>query len=105
MRRQRTNTPLQALTLLNDPAYVEAAAALAERMRAAGDSPAAIAHYGYRCCVSRAPSPAELDQLVALYQSEREHYASSHAPSEAERLAWTVVANVLLNLDATLTKW
>ncbi len=105
VRRQRTNTPLQALTTLNDPAYVEMATHLARRMRQAGDEPDERAGYGFRCCVARTPTDEELAQLVALYHRERSEYGADHSPDEAEQLAWTVVANVLLNLDATLTKW
>ncbi|HEY2839258.1 MAG TPA: PSD1 and planctomycete cytochrome C domain-containing protein [Pirellulales bacterium] len=142
VRRSRTNTPLQALATLNDPAFVEAARALAGRMMSEAPTPAlaqaqattgaspeeaasattaARATYGFRLCVARPPRPAELEQLVALYQQELSYYRE-HAdaateltlgkpPAEngdkkelPERAAWTVVANVLLNLDSTLTK-
>jgi hypothetical protein len=115
VRRVRTNTPLQALTLLNDPASFEAARALATRMIAAGATPRARAAVGVRLVLSRAAVPAELDRLIALFQSERARYTSridearrvigQPGASGAEDLAaWTMVANALLNLDEAVTK-
>jgi len=118
-RRVRTNTPLQALTLLNDPASFEAARALAAQMMtepAAGGTPRARAAFGVLLALSRQPAPAEVDRLVALYESERAHYESrpgdaadvagttAAGAAVADRAAWTIVANVLLNLDETITK-
>jgi hypothetical protein len=118
-RRVRTNTPLQALTLLNDPASFDAARALAGRMltdAAAGDSTRTRAAFGIRLALSRDALPAELDRLAALFETERTHYGSRPADaaevagssaagaSAADRAAWTIVANVLLNLDETVTK-
>jgi len=120
-RRPRSNTPLQALTTLNDPAYVEAAEALARRMmkEVNGDSSKRAA-YGFRICTSRAPRKDELKRIAALYQEElsrfkqdepaAEKMATSELGKPAEKMrleelaAWTVVANVLLNLDETITK-
>ncbi len=117
VRRVRTNTPLQALTLLNDPAAFEAARALARRMVAAGADDRARAAAGVLLVLSRAGRPAELDRLIALYRTERGGYA--RRPAEAARVlasaagpvtemadlaAWTMVANVLLNLDEAVTK-
>ncbi|MEM7200734.1 MAG: PSD1 and planctomycete cytochrome C domain-containing protein [Planctomycetota bacterium] len=121
VRRVPTNTPLQALVTLNDPAFVEAAQALARRICAeAGSTLAERAAHGLRLCVARTPTAAEIDRLVGLYASEREHF--ERAPEAAwsmatdplgplpggadaaELAAWTVVANVLLNLDEVLTK-
>jgi hypothetical protein len=119
VRRVRTNTPLQALTLLNDPASFEAARALAGRMRrdaAAGAAAESRAAYGFRLCVTRTPTSGETARLVALYKNEARHYrahtadarlvaggdvAASEAPEHA---AWTIVANVLLNLDEMVTR-
>jgi hypothetical protein len=120
-RRPRTNTPLQALATLNDKAFVECAGALARRMMAeAGRQPEAKAIHGFRLCVARRPLGAELEQLLALYRDNLEKYrkdpmaaadllksASVQPPNNmdtAELAAWTVVANVLLNLDETITK-
>ncbi|HXW04992.1 MAG TPA: PSD1 and planctomycete cytochrome C domain-containing protein [Vicinamibacterales bacterium] len=119
VRRVRTNTPLQALTLLNDPAYFEAARALAGRMTSEPppDAPPGVrAAWGVTLVLSRAATAAEDERLVALFETEREHYrtrpdaakqvAGDHGPaaSLADRAAWTIVANVLLNLDETVTK-
>jgi hypothetical protein len=118
-RRSRTNTPLQALVTLNDPAFVEAAVALASRVRAAGGGPERMAEYAFRLCVARPPERRELDRLTALYRSELERFtadpaaaaefvASRSAPLVMEDApdlaAWAVVSNVILNLDETLTK-
>ena len=120
VRRDRTNTPLQALVTLNDPVYVEAAQALARRLNAAGATPEDKARHGFRLCLARPPSDAELQQLVELYQQTRPRFTA--AAEQAKRLAtvplgappdgadvadlaaWTVVGNVLLNLDEMLMK-
>jgi hypothetical protein len=123
VRRVRTDTPLQALTALNDPVFVEAAGALAGRMaREGGRELAGRIAYGHRLCTARWPGPADLETLVAFYGRERARFAedpagavalvrtagSTSAPgdasSPAETAALTMVANVLLNLDATLTR-
>jgi hypothetical protein len=119
--RPRTNTPLQALVTLNDPVYIEAAQALARRMvKEGGKTPEERAAYGFRLCVIRPPQPAETRRLVGLYQQARADFART--PKDAEPLAteplgplpagmdavdlaaWTVVGNVLLNLDEVLAK-
>jgi mono/diheme cytochrome c family protein len=119
IRRIRTNTPVAAFALLNDPVYVEAAQALARRIVEHGgaDSREAAA-YGFRRVLARPPSAAEVDRLVALFESQREHYRQDGeaaikmatdplgpAPEGVDvavLAAWTVVGNVLLNLDETL---
>src|SRR5262249_59563090 len=117
----RTNTPLQALTTMNDPAFVEAAQALARRIVSqAGPDNRNRAVYGFRLCVLRPPKPSELESLLGLYQKQLTKYdrdvddavvlappVSGKRPEGAvvpELAAWTVVANVLLNLDETVTK-
>jgi len=115
VRRVRTNTPLQALNLLNDEALFDMARALAERMR--GDQDGGVAArlgYGFRRCLTRAPSTAELARLERLYHEQLEIYrrdpaaarqvAKGMAGDPAEAAALTMVANVLLNLDEMLTK-
>jgi hypothetical protein len=106
---------------MNDPVYVEAAQALARRiMKEGGNSPADRAAMGLRLCLVRPPSEAQVEALVKLYESELAHYrddptAASKLATEplgalpegldaAEAAAWTVVANVLLNLDGVLMR-
>ncbi|GBC93269.1 hypothetical protein HRbin15_01759 [bacterium HR15] len=110
--RPRTNTPLQALVLLNDPVYIEAAQGLAKRMlKASRGSIEKGIQYGFRCCTARYPQPPELARLRTLYDRMREHYRAH--PDAARKLtgqddpalaAWTMVAHVMLNLDETITK-
>jgi hypothetical protein len=120
VRRPRTNTPLQALVTLNDPVYVEAAQALARRMvREGGTTDPQRAARGFRLVLARQPSVAEIERLVRLHDDVRGRFKNDHedarkmatdplgaVPSdmmiEIEDLAaWTVVANVILNLDET----
>ncbi len=116
-RRVLTNTPLQALTTLNDPVFVEAARALADRMAAEGGvSPADRIVRGHRLCTTRQPGEADLADLVAFYQREAARFeanapaarallaAGPDEPIDADRAALASVASVLLNLDATLTR-
>jgi hypothetical protein len=119
VRRVRTNTPLQALTTLNDPAFFAAAKALATRILTQGgaDSRARV-EYGFRLSVARKPSAAETDRLLTWLDREQQSFASRPADAaalarerpgavaigDAEFAAWTMLSNVLLNLDETLTK-
>ena len=114
----QTNTPLQALTTLNDPVYFEAAQHLASRMLEESNGDVATrATYGFRLAVGRYPDAAELEHLVDYYRDERVRFADDlvaafeatfgvwdgrHAVADVA--AWTMVANVLLNLDETITK-
>ena len=117
VKRPRTNTPLQALTTLNDPVFFEAAQAMARRiMNEAAAGAASRARYGFRLCASRHPTEKELDQIVAFYgeeltkfQGDREAArqvtgAKEAGPETPELAAWTMVSNLLLSLDETLTK-
>ncbi|MEX0716327.1 MAG: PSD1 and planctomycete cytochrome C domain-containing protein [Planctomycetaceae bacterium] len=121
VRRSRTNTPLQALVTLNDPVYVEAAQAFARRIvREGGDDVRDRLTFAFRACVARPPEPRELDRLEAAYVEQLAHYradaeaaktmASGILPLDDETAdlpelaAWTVIGNVLLNLDETLTR-
>jgi hypothetical protein len=119
--RPRTNTPLQALVTLNDPVYVEAAQALGRRMvKEGGPTVESRLTFGFRLCLARPPQEKELKRLVVLYEQARGKYAGT--PAEAMKLtteplgplpagmdatdmaAWTVVGNVLLNLDEMFAK-
>ena len=109
VRRTRTNTPLQALALLNDQGLVDAARALAGRMRKEASGDRKQIARGFRICTGRSPKPAEVDRLALLLAKVRTRYAGD--PAAAKRLAgtpedaaFTMVANVLLNLDETITK-
>jgi hypothetical protein len=95
-RRLRSNTPLQALTLLNDAAWNEFADALARRLEHAPGDVLARLRFGFRLCVGRAPAADELERLAGLLQIEL-RYAGSGA-------AWKSAARVLLNLDETITR-
>ncbi len=121
MRRIRTNTPLQALVTLNDPVYIEAAQAVSRRIvSGAGSSPHERAAYGFRLCLARAPSEAELQSIVRLYELSLARFQADSAQATrmateplgaapaglnvAELAAWTVVGNTLLNLDEALAR-
>ncbi|MCI0640511.1 MAG: PSD1 and planctomycete cytochrome C domain-containing protein [Gemmataceae bacterium] len=121
VNRPRTNTPLQALVTLNDPCYVEAAQALARRiLKEGGASVESRVEYGFRLCLIRPPQPQEIAKLVELHQKAREDYAgrakeASQIATEplgplpagidaVDAAAWTVVSNVLLNLDEMFAK-
>ncbi len=119
-RRIRTNTPLQAFTTLNDPVYVQCAQALARRIVDESAATAAErAQYMLELCLCRPVSAFEVDRLVELYHAQ--HAAFTDRADEARQLAtgtlgpladeadpvelaaWTVVANVVLNLDEFLS--
>lgn len=121
VRRGRTNTPLQALALLNGPTYVEAARNLAQRMmgEAQGNVRERIA-YGFRLITGRRPSPTELDTLSKGYEGFSAKFGGnpeaaaqlvangeSSVPEnlpKAELAAYTTVAGVMMNLDEAITR-
>ena len=115
-RRVRTNTPLQALTTLNDPVFFEAARALAARtLKEAAAAPEERAVLAFRLCTARRPTAPEVAPLLSFEERQLARFkadpeaaravAGAQTPGEAAELAaWTMVANVLLNLDETLTK-
>ncbi len=112
--RPRTNTPLQALTLLNDPAYIEMARALADRLDTdhSQHTPEEKIAYGFRRAVSRAPSSGETQHLLHVFETERKQFeaqperiaAIAGKDAAAGRAAWVIVATILLNLDETITR-
>ncbi len=121
VRRSRTNTPLQALVLMNDPTYVESARALAGRMLSEGGSdPALRIRSGYQRAVGREPSELESGLLQGLADEQsakfrqspdlaRELLSIGASPPDPgaqshELAAWTVVASSILNLDESISK-
>ena len=120
-RRARTNTPLQALVTLNDPAFVQPAAALARRVLTESNGTLENrAKFAFRLVLARAPTSAEISHVIELYRENLDAYQRDRAAAkvmamieptkdrveidQAELAAWTVIANVLLNLDETVTK-
>jgi hypothetical protein len=121
VRRPRTNTPLQALALLNDPQFVEASRAFADRvLREGGASDADRLTYAFRLATARKPSADELSVLNQVLCEQRaqysqdaesaqkllsvgEYHPTSNA-STADLAAWATVASMILNLDETVTK-
>jgi len=124
VRRVRSNTPLQALTLLNEPIFMEAARALAMKtMQEGGASEKDRLTFAFRRCVSRPPSEWEMKTLLALYEKQVARFSAPDAKpwelaandpqsppalpekaTAAQLAAWTAVSRVLLNLDETITK-
>ena len=121
VRRSRTNTPLAALALMNDEQFVEASRAFAQRiLLEGGETESERAAFGFRVATGRRPSDAELAVLLDVFQANLKKYQSdqdaaegliavgaSEPPEEldaAELAAWTMVANMILNLDETITK-
>jgi hypothetical protein len=98
VKRSRSNTPMQALTLLNDPVFVEAAQSLASRIIQECDSNAIEERirFAFRVCTAREPKPEEIAILTRLYQTQ--------CTSGSKESAWQAVATALLNLDETITK-
>ncbi len=97
VRTMRTNTPLQALVTLNEPGFVAAAQALAQRARQAAATPAGRLRWVWQACMGRLPDKDELQQL----QTTLDSYLVLAQGNQAQ--GWTALCNVLLNLDATLT--
>ena len=123
-RRIRSNTPLAALTGLNETIFVEAARALALRvLREGGTEDATRADHAFLLCTSRRPNPTERDEVLALLKSRRQRVAEGwlnarevttgdpatlptlpDGTTPQDAAAWTLVARVLLNLDETMSK-
>jgi Protein of unknown function (DUF1553) len=121
VRRERTNTPLQALMMLNDPQYVEAARVLAERaMKQSGADPQARIAFMFKLATARKPDARETEELVTAYNDFRKKYdgdvkaaqqliavGESKADPKLDKpelAAWTMVANLILNLDEVINK-
>jgi hypothetical protein len=121
VRRQRTSTPLQALVLLNDVQYVEAARVLAERLLLEGGAtPAEKVTLAYRLLTSRHPRPSEVATVQALYDRERARFAANVVAARVlaasgdkppartldpvDVATWTVVASTIMNTDEAVNK-
>ena len=122
MKRSRTNTPLQALTGLNETIFVECARGLGKRaIVEGGKTDAERIAYAFRLCTARKPTAEEAEVLLALLKKQRERFASGETnaaevatgdksgkpPAGVEMNDWaafTLVARVLLNLDETIAK-
>jgi hypothetical protein len=120
-RRPRTNTPLQALLLMNDEQYVEASRHFGQRMmREGGSSPEERLAYGFRLATARMPQPEELSVLTRVFGQHLEHYRGNveaatrllsigESPRDqtldpAEHAAYAMLGSLILNLDETITK-
>ncbi|HVC96680.1 MAG TPA: PSD1 and planctomycete cytochrome C domain-containing protein [Pirellulales bacterium] len=120
--RPRSNTPLQALVLLNDPTYVEAARVFAARIiREVSGAPAERAAFALKQALGREARPGEVAILVGLYEKHAQQYAATpdaagkllevgetKPPADAaaaELAAWTSVARTILNLHETITRY
>jgi hypothetical protein len=121
VRRARTNTPLQALVLMNDPTYVEASRKFAERiLRDGGSTLDARLTFAFRTVLARQPREQELAILKQVYDKQKARFAAApdaaaklltvgesprdESLDQAELAAWTIVASTLLNLDEAVTK-
>jgi hypothetical protein len=118
--RERTNTPLQALTTMNDIGFIEAARKLAERIvREGGTTAEARLGYGFRLVLARPPTAREKQELLDLLTKQTTRYADtalahkllSHGEAARDEklnlhevAAWTILATTLLNLDETVNK-
>ncbi|MBA4016915.1 MAG: hypothetical protein C0483_07000 [Pirellula sp.] len=120
-RRERSNTPLQALQLMNDVQHFEAARALAERALAdGGTSDETRIAFLYRTVLARAPEADEVKLVRSALEKQRQLYADEpkaataaiafgeskpkHIAADAETAAWTMTANLILNLDETVNR-
>jgi mono/diheme cytochrome c family protein len=120
VRRERTNTPLQALLLLNEPQFIESARVMAEQALRQGKTAEERITFLFRLATCRKPDAKDLAMLLAAYQEQLAEYRRDSEAAKklinvgetkpdanvdpVELAAWTMVANVLLNLDEVLTK-
>ncbi len=122
VRRPRTNTPLQALTLMNDTTYIEAARVLAQRMMTEPKqtTPQARIQFAFRLAIARLPKPGEAKILLDLFQKQLKEFKKNKQAAarlievgESKRnqsldvielATWTTIASVILSMDETVTK-
>ena len=120
-RRNRSNTPLQALTTLNEKTFVEAAQAMGLRvMREGGADNASRARYAFRLCTGRVPTESELKALLRFWDEQYRYFEDrssaalqvalsnpTNLPPEVnfhKAAAWAMVSRAILNLDETMTR-
>jgi hypothetical protein len=120
-RRMRSNTPLQALTTLNEKMFVEAAQAMALRIvKECGGNEDAKAAFGFQLCTGRKPTKSELDSILKFWREQYAYFEDRTAAAVTVALpdprqlppdlnlhkvaAWAMVSRALLNLDETITK-
>jgi hypothetical protein len=112
VRRDKTNTPLQALALMNAPQFVEASRGLAQRMLRAGDDVETQIRDGFRRATARNPSESETRILRTAYERQLTYFGKSrervagylNGPGNAQAAALTSIASLILNLDETITR-
>jgi len=120
VRETRTNTPVQALNLMNDVAFLEAARFLGQRMMKKGGDATARLRFGFRLATGRWPSPAEEQVLLDDLRFHRDYFSTDtkkadefldqgdspadRALNRPELAAYAAVASMILNLDETITK-
>ena len=122
VKRARTNTPLQALTLMNDEAYVEMALAFAGRvLKEAKGGPEVKIEFAFKAALSRSPRPVEMKFIKALLLKRHAYFEKNPKAAAdiagsvkgwkvpegldaGELAAWFFITNILLNLDETITK-
>jgi hypothetical protein len=109
-RRNLSNTPLQALTLLNDEAQAEFAQALAKRVMAAQPTRDDRMRFAFEACLARTPEPEESERMTQYLARMNDEFASdvearqALGAESAEQAAWTAVSRVLINLDEFVTR-
>ena len=121
VKRPRTNTPLQALVLMNDPVYLETQRAFAERvLHEGGTKFSEKMKYAFRLCLGRAPTKTELQILESKFNEQRASFQADEDAAKkfigtgdakistdfnvSELAAWTAIGNILFNLDEMVTK-
>jgi hypothetical protein len=121
VRRPRTNTPLQALALLNDPQFVEASRAFAGRILSHGGATTEERiRYAFRIATARPPTRDEIELVSRILTEQLSEYRANGDAAEkllsvgsfkvpgkldrGELAAWTTIAGMILNLDETITK-
>jgi len=114
-RRERSNTPLQALTLLNDEVFMECAQALGTAIAEQTGDVNTLVEQVFRRCLVRPPSDSELKMLAEFYKAQLDRFAKGELKAEEivgkdkggklnEKAAWTTVARAIMNLDEAITK-